>query len=159
MAAKDKKAKAAPYEKGGAIRKLDAFGIDAVCEALFDRESLTAIAHKADVSIGSLLTWLEADPERSARAKEARVAMARYWDEKAEAGISGAADAFDLSKAKELAHHYRWRASKVAPRDYGDKVQQEISGPDGGPIEHKYSALTDEQLAAEIAKRAAVLVP
>ncbi|MBX9649701.1 MAG: hypothetical protein K2X57_21895 [Xanthobacteraceae bacterium] len=29
----------------------------------------------------------------------------------------------------------RWFASKVAPRKYGDRLLQEISGPDGGPIE------------------------
>lgn len=29
----------------------------------------------------------------------------------------------------------KWFASKVLPKKYGDKVQQEISGPDGGPIQ------------------------
>ena len=29
----------------------------------------------------------------------------------------------DLAKARELAHHYRWRAAKIAPREYGDRVQ------------------------------------
>jgi len=29
----------------------------------------------------------------------------------------------------------RWFASKVAPKKYGDRLMQEVSGPDGGPIE------------------------
>ena len=28
----------------------------------------------------------------------------------------------------------KWYASKLSPKKYGDKVQQEISGPDGGAI-------------------------
>lgn len=29
----------------------------------------------------------------------------------------------------------RWYLSKLAPKKYGDKVQQEVSGPEGGPVE------------------------
>jgi hypothetical protein len=29
----------------------------------------------------------------------------------------------------------KWVAAKLLPKKYGDKVQQEVSGPDGGPIE------------------------
>jgi hypothetical protein len=74
------------------------------------------------VSVGSLLTWIDADPERSARVREARAAMAKVWDEKAEDFILQAGDEFALKRARELAHHYRWRATKIAPREYGDKV-------------------------------------
>lgn len=28
----------------------------------------------------------------------------------------------------------KWIASKLKPKKYGDKVQQEVSGPDGGPV-------------------------
>ncbi|TMN18478.1 hypothetical protein [Pseudoxanthomonas sp. X-1] len=108
---------------------LDQYGLEAVCEDIGRGTSMTAIAQERGVSIGSLLTWVEADPERSARVREARSAMARYWDEKAEAGIESAEDEFALKKAKELSHHYRWRASKIAPREYGDKVQHS-SDPD-----------------------------
>lgn len=29
---------------------------------------------------------------------------------------------------------YQWRAAKLAPKKYGEKTQQEISGPDGSPL-------------------------
>lgn len=90
---------------------------------------MTAIAGKLGVSFGTLNTWLSAEPERCARAREARIETARLWDEKAEAGIAQAVDAFQLSRAKELAHHYRWRAKAISPRDYGDK--QLHTGADG----------------------------
>ena len=30
---------------------------------------------------------------------------------------------------------YQWRASKLAPKKYGDRLTQEMVGKDGGPIE------------------------
>jgi hypothetical protein len=108
---------------GAASQTLDATGIDAVCGAIGEGKSLTAIAEREGVSLGSLLTWIEADPERSARAREARTMMARYWDERSEQVIEAAGDEFSLKKAKELSHHYRWRAAKIAPREYGERVQ------------------------------------
>lgn len=92
---------------------------------------MTQIAADACVSVGSLLAWIAADSDRSARVREVRTAMALTWDEKAEAAISYARDEFELRKAKELGHHYRWRASKIAPRDYGDRIAHEHSGKVG----------------------------
>lgn len=103
--------------------KLDAFGVDGVCEAISDGLSLTAISVQVGVAVASLLTWCELEPDRSARVREARRLMARLWDEKAEGVIEAASDEFELKKAKELAHHYRWRAAKIAPKEYGDKLE------------------------------------
>lgn len=112
--------------------KLNRLGVDGVCEAICSEKSLTQIALEAGVSVPSLLVWIEADPERSARVREARRIMARMWDEKAERLIGEATDEFELKKAKELAHHYRWRAAKIAPKEYGDKV--ELSSDPLAPI-------------------------
>jgi len=98
-------------------------------------DMLGHIADSLDVSRTVLTTWLSSDTERSARAREARIKASVSWDEMATRGIEEAQDAFGLAKAKELAHHYRWRASKIAPRDYGDKVTQEVTGAAGGPLE------------------------
>jgi hypothetical protein len=114
--------------KGAKTAALDKKGIASVCDDIVDKKSLTQIAHEAGVSTGMLLCWIEADPERSARAREARALTARLWDERAETVVAAAEDPFQLARAKELAHHYRWRASKIAPRDYGDKQQVEHSG-------------------------------
>lgn len=126
--------------KDHARKALDSLGVEAVCEFIYDGESMTSIAKSHGVSIGSLIAWVASDTERSARVKLARVETARIWDEKAERGIEDAADDFELAKAKDLAHHYRWRASKIAPREYGDKIQQEHTGADGGPV--KFTVIT-----------------
>lgn len=111
-----------------AQNKLTAFGLDSVCQMITDGVSMTTIAQEAGVSIGTLCTWVDKDPERSARVREARTVTARVWDEKATKCIEDAADEFDLKKARELAHHYRWRASKIAPKEYGDKLEIENKG-------------------------------
>ena len=82
----------------------------------------------------TLSQWIASDEEHSARAREARIHAARIWDEKALSVIEQALDPFELQRAKELAHHYRWRASKTAPKEYGDKVTQEHTGANGGAI-------------------------
>lgn len=114
--------------------KLDAIGLDEICDLVGEGESLTQIAKDSDVSIGSLLSWIESDPERSARVRECRASMARYWDEKSEKCIEDATDEFELKRAKELSHHYRWRASKIAPREYGDKVDHTSSDGSMTPV-------------------------
>jgi hypothetical protein len=86
-------------------------------------EMLTAIAQSLGVDRANFNKWLKSDELRSARAHEARISASAAWDEKAEHGIEAAADPFELSKAKEMAHHYRWRASKIAPKVYGDKIE------------------------------------
>lgn len=133
-----------------AREKLDALGVDAVCESIGDRNSLTAIAEQAGVSIGSLLTWIDADPERSARVREARASMARIWDEQAEAEIRQAGDDLSLRKAKELAHHFRWRAAKVAPRDYGER--QVLAGDPEAPLHGLTDEALDSRLSSLLAK-------
>lgn len=104
--------------------RLDKVGIDEIVEMIaVEGASLRGIATEVGVSAGSLLTWIEADPERSARVRDARAQLAKLWDEKAEDVLQQADDEFKLKKARELASHYRWRASKTAPREYGDRVE------------------------------------
>ena len=115
--------------------RIEAFGIEAVCERLANGVTMTAIAEEVGVTVGKLSQWIASDEEYSARAREARIHAARIWDEKALSVIEQALDPFELQRAKELAHHYRWRASKTAPKEYGEKTTTEHTGADGGPIQ------------------------
>lgn len=133
-----------------AMSKIDAEGIDAICEAIGDRESMTAIAERLGVSIGSFLNWIEADPERSARVRATRMSMARYWDERCERVIDDATDEFTLKKAKEMSHHYRWRASKIAPKEYGER--QVIAGDPEAPLVSTPNDQIDARIAALLGK-------
>lgn len=112
--------------------------LTSLCDKIKDGKTLTAIAAELGAGRTTLLGWIEADPDRSARAREARSTAAAAYDDMALDGIEEANDPFELARAKERAHHLRWRASKVNPKEYGDKVEL------GGEVGIK--ALPDEQL-------------
>lgn len=107
---------------------IEEFGLDEICESLASCTTMTALAEQIGVSKGSLIAWIAEDADRSARTKDARNLAAIFWEERAEVVVLDAADEFDLKKARELAQHYRWRASKIAPRDYGDRLEVETKG-------------------------------
>lgn len=127
--------KAAAKKQPTVSERIEAFGIEAVCERLSNGMTMTALAEEIGVTVGKLSQWIASDEEHSARAREARIHAARIWDEKALSVVEQALDPFELQRAKELAHHYRWRASKTAPKEYGDKVQTELTGAGGGAIQ------------------------
>lgn len=111
------------------------FGIEAVCEMTVEGVALYEIARHIGVRPAVLTHWVEQSTDRSIRFREARRQSARTWDDLAEHFIKSAEDQFELNKAKELAHHYRWRAKAIAPREYGDKVTQEVTGVNGAPLQ------------------------
>jgi len=119
--------------KGDQLRKCDEFGIDEVAERLMGGETQTSVAGVIGVSQATLINWIASDPERSARAREARIAAARTFDDMAEQVLLNADDQFGLAKARELASHYRWKASKANPREYGEKIEVEQKNDIGRP--------------------------
>lgn len=50
----------------------------------------------------------------------------------------------------------KWLLAKLAPKKYGDKVQQEVTGADGGPIQQETKLVCDDQMAALAEKIAAL---
>lgn len=134
-----KPAELAKEVKLSPVQVLDAIGIDAICERIQSLETLTGIAQALGIRLSRLQDWLAADAGRSARAREARATTAAQYDDDALRRIDAAMDPFELAKAREAAQHLRWRASKIAPREYGDKVTQEHTGAGGGPIDHSIS--------------------
>lgn len=139
MAAKKK-----PGQQPVARDKLDAIGIEAICERMMAGETMTGIAESIGVSKGSMIAWIASDADRSAHAKEARIVSARHWDDQAERVLLDSDELVtgSIAKARELASHYRWRAKCYAPRDYGDKIAIDA--------EVKVSDATDEQLNARL---------
>jgi hypothetical protein len=78
--------------------------------------------------------WLDDRPEFASKYARARELQGDWMDEK----ILTVADACTPETAaadRVKIDAYKWRAAKLAPKKYGDKIQQEHAGPDGGPIE------------------------
>lgn len=104
--------------------KLDELGVDAVCDLIRDGKSLTEISAITSTSRARFCAWLEAEPSRSAQVMKARADTAWHWDCEAERVVRAAKGPDEIAVARELAHHYRWRASKIARQMYGDRVEQ-----------------------------------
>ncbi|SAL12038.1 hypothetical protein AWB64_00468 [Caballeronia sordidicola] len=119
--------------KGDVTRTLDEIGIDEIVRMILEGDQMHVIARAFKCSPGMLTQWISKDDKRSACAREARAATAQMWEEKAETVLKDAKDAFELAKARELAHHYRWRAAKINPRQFGEKVDVGIGGIAGAP--------------------------
>ena len=124
---------------------------DEICEAIALgaglREALRANPHWPNEA--TIYRWLDAhDQFRKdyVRARE-RQADAEFDEVKTLAD-----NATDANIARLQIDARKWRAGKMRPKVYGDKVQTEVSGPEGGPIE------TVELTPREVAQRAAFLL-
>ncbi len=108
---------------GDAEAKLDLFGLEAVCDEILSGNTRSAICKKLGITRASLIRWIALDSERQARVREAHIDAAQAYDEMAEEALKSARGKDALARARDLAHHYRWRASKANPREYGEKLQ------------------------------------
>lgn len=128
---------------------LDYFGVDWVCDQILNGRTLTAIAREATVARSTLLGWIAADTDRSARVRVARQQAGAAWDDMAEEGLAAAKTSHELAVARELAHHWRWRASKIDP-NYKDRVVQEHVSPDGSMTPQQIISTADPMEAAKL---------
>ena len=131
-----------------AMEMITAVGIDRICE-MIEHEDLAYfdIAKRIGVSPASLMGWLEADHDRSARARESRVRSAQACDrlaQKALEDIDANATSAIVVRQREIAHHLRWRAKARNPREYGEKLQ----------VEAEVTTLTPDQVEERIARLA-----
>lgn len=130
---------------------LDREGIEAICARIASGQTYRAICAELGISNQARLAyWLEADKDRAAQAKAARRLSALAADEEAERVILEAQTPLDLAKARELASHYRWRASKRDPAGHGDRIQVDTAPDD-------LTRKTEDQLKAEALALAAKL--
>jgi hypothetical protein len=115
---------------------------EAICERLASGESLRSICRDNDMpGRQTVLDWLEADAGFRARYARAREHQADYLDEKMQE-VADEATAANVHVARLRVATMQWRASKLAPKRYGDKLDLNHSGT--------VQSLTDEQLDAKL---------
>ena len=140
---------------------------DQICERLADGESLRSICQDDNMpGRRTVLDWLDDDANAHFRAKYARAREAQA-DLLAEEIVQIAdtpqigtksiskASGIEISEGDMIEHRRlqvlarQWYAAKLAPKKYGDKITQELTGANGGAIQvQSAAALTDDQLAA-----------
>lgn len=147
--------------------RLDAIGIDALCEFIAAGNSMNEFCRQNDFSHATVLAWMD-DPEQPERAKRyARARQVRadklveeimaiaddgsndtYVDENGKTKI----DWDVVARSKLRVDARKWFASKLAPKIYGDR--QILSGDPEAPLggaKIDLSQLSDAELQAYLA--------
>jgi hypothetical protein len=121
---------------------------DEICAEIAEGKSLRAICEAEDMpNRATVFKWLANDEKLSdqyARAREAQADL--YADEIIDIADDGSRDYSKGENGETVVDHdviararlrvdaRKWKASKLAPKKYGDKVTQEHTGDGGGPI-------------------------
>lgn len=102
--------------------------IDLIVEDILEGKTFRQIAEKYAVSLGKIHGFLHSD-EHSARAREAlEISSDTYADKAEQVLIDAPKDFVEIQRARELSQFYKWKASKRAPKKYGDKVDVTSDG-------------------------------
>jgi len=124
-----------------------------ICERMIEGESLVEICSGKDMpNRATVYRWLAERPEFATNIARAREGLAEYQDQliaRIARDCTPETAAADRVKLAAL----QWRAGKLAPRRYGDRVTQELTGPNDGPIQVSTSAAHDK-LGALVARAA-----
>lgn len=102
--------------------------LDEILEMFYDGMNFRSVAKSLDVSVVTLNKFLS----REDNIEEYKIALQESSDSyssKAEDVLLNAeSDKVEISRARELAQHYRWMAAKRNPRRYGDKIDVTTGG-------------------------------
>lgn len=129
--------------------------IGRVC-ALIVQTSVANACKQVGISKDAFFVWLAADDDLADQYVRARKAIAFKDEEEIEeiAQIVRAGE-IDPQAARVAIDAKKWLAGKRHPKVYGDKVQQEVSGPGGGPVQTEdltaVKAASTESLKAALA--------
>ena len=110
-------------------KKLDAVGIEVVCNQIGEAMPMREIAKKNNVSEAVLYDYLNCHPEHYARAREKKAET--LVDQLLEIADNPTGD---FQRDRLRLDTRKWLSSKMFPRFYGDKLATEHSGPNGDPI-------------------------
>lgn len=109
---------------GTAQIKLDAIGIDAICERIENGETYTEIAQSIGCNVAQVHRWINSDDDRAQASARARTASAEQWLDR---GLAPLRDALqkngdiDASAARAYAQECARRAAIRNPQ-YGDST-------------------------------------
>jgi hypothetical protein len=125
-----------PKREPTTAERLDAIGIDAICERIEDGETFKDIATSLQMSMRMLGEWLGTN-ENAPHSARAREASAEAWLDKGLATIATSLSKsgdVDVGAARAYAQECARRASIRNPR-YRDKVDMNHGGQTDNPIQ------------------------
>ena len=121
---------------------------DKVCESIADGISLRKICLNDDMPTKTtVFRWLIANKDFSDQYARAREAQADTMaDDILDISDDGKNDTYEdgdgnvrtdtdvIARSRLRVDARKWLAAKMAPKKYGDKIQQEVTGRDGAPL-------------------------
>ena len=151
---------------GGRPTKFTKTLADKICERLADGESMRSVCRdEALPCMSTIFSWLREKPEFLQQYEIAKEECAdALVEDMLDIADNHAAqpllkdgepvvidgkvvmmvDAVGVNHARLRVDTRKWAASKLKPKKYGDKIQAELTGANGGPIELNH--LSDQEL-------------
>ena len=137
---------------------------DAICEHIAHGKSLVSYCLQDGApSYRAVMRWLEANETFRQNYAQAREAQADYLAEEiVQIADDGLNDTYEVdgetrtnqdvvARSRLRVDARKWYAARMAPKKYGDKVQAEVTGANGGPIEHTHTVSdSTERLLADL---------
>lgn len=113
-----------------------------ICEMIADGASLRGLCRELKIDTTTVLDWLQRyesfrEMYRKARVDQADALADEIMDvARQEPGRDemGKVDSGDVQHRRLLADVLKWRAAKLKPQVYGDKITQEHTGQGGQPL-------------------------
>lgn len=125
--------------------------VNKICARLAEGESLRTICAEKDMpNKATVMRWLAANTEFRDQYARAREVQADFWAEQiieiSDTPLEGTRtedgkDGIKTVREDMLGHRRlqvdtrKWLMARMAPKKYGDRLTQEVSGPAGGPIQ------------------------
>ena len=107
-----------------------------ICDRMVNGESLLAICTDIGIKIQVVLGWRRLHPEFNDNYAIAKEDRATVYNEKMNKITEEVKeDKNAIMKATLQVNTLKWQIARMNSKEFGDKVQQEISGADGKPLE------------------------
>lgn len=134
---------------------------DSICEHIASGRSLVSWCNEPDrPNYTTVMRWLDAHEDFRKKYTRAREDQADYLAEEivqiADDGLNDTYTDEDgnvrtnqdvIARSRLRVDARKWYASKLQPKKYGERLQQEVSGPDGGQLVVQVVRFADDQAA------------
>lgn len=119
--------------------------IEAIIDSITDGKTFRQIAEEFDCSLTHFHRFIT-NEEHSARVSTALAVSASSYANKGEEVLKDAKinkHPIEMTRARELAQHYRWMAGKRNPKKYGEAQLLKLGDHEGGEIKMNAIFSTD----------------
>ncbi|BET97653.1 terminase small subunit-like protein [Xenorhabdus taiwanensis] len=115
-----------------------------ICVKLAEGESLRKVCERPGMpNKSTVFRWLAENQEfRDQYAKAAEQRADALFEEMLEIADDVMPDAAEVAKAKLRIDTRKWSLARMSPKKYGDKITQEITGANGGPVKIETSPMS-----------------